>query len=326
MEVALAIALVIAVLVTGALTWQRRRRATSEPVRRDAPTVERAPRVRGIGDRLASLLGNGIDDEFWLGVEETLIQADVGVATSVGIVEGIRSEAPLTPDDVKAALRRELVAVFAGRDRSLVLEGNPAVIVVVGVNGSGKTTTIAKMAQMLLDEGHSVLFGAADTFRAAASEQLREWGSRLGVDVVSGDEGADPASVAFDARSAAEARGKDAVIIDTAGRLHSKRNLMDELGKIVRVLSRSGPISEVLLVLDGTTGQNGLAQTRAFTAAVTVTGAVITKLDGTARGGIAVAVERELGIPVKLVGVGEGLKDLLHFDGARFVDALLEET
>lgn len=326
MEVAVAIALVIAVLVTGVLTSRHRRRPASEPVHRDAPTVERAPRVRGIGDRLGSLFGRGIDAEFWADVEETLIQADVGVATSVAIVERIRAEGLSTPDGVRAALRRELVASFAGRDRSLALAGKPAVVVVVGVNGSGKTTTIAKLAQMFLDEGHSVLLGAADTFRAAASEQLEEWGSRLGVDVVSGDEGADPASVAFDARSAAEARGRDVVIIDTAGRLHSKRNLMDELGKVVRVLGRSGPLSEVLLVLDGTTGQNGLAQTRAFTGAVAITGAVITKLDSTARGGIAVAVERELGVPVKLIGVGEGLRDLLHFDGARFVDALLEET
>jgi len=326
MELALAIALLLAVLVTGFLAWRRRGRAPSAPIRRDAPTVEAAPRVRGVGDRLGSLFGRGIDESFWSGVEETLIHADVGVATSVAIVERLRNKGLTSPEQVRSALRAALVEVFAGRDRHLSLEGSPAVVVVVGVNGSGKTTTIAKLAQLLVDQGRSVLLGAADTFRAAASQQLQEWGERLGVDVVSGAEGADPASVAFDARSAAEARGRDVVIIDTAGRLHSKQNLMDELGKIVRVLARSGPLSEVLLVLDGTTGQNGIAQTRAFTGAVPVTGVAITKLDGTARGGIAVAVERELGIPIKLIGIGEGLRDLLHFEEERFIDALLEET
>lgn len=325
MELALAIALVIALLITGLLAWRRRRRPQGPAIRRDAPTVDRVSRVRGIGGRLGSLFGRGIDDDFWSGVEETLIQADLGVASSVAIVERLRSRDLGSPDEVRAALRAELVAAFAGRDRSLSLQGSPAVVVVVGVNGSGKTTTIAKLAQRFLDEGRSVLLGAADTFRAAAAQQLREWGDRLGVDVVSGAEGADPASVAFDARSAAESRGRDVVIIDTAGRLHSKRNLMDELGKIVRVLGKAGPVSEVLLVLDGTTGQNGIAQARAFTGAVPVTGVAITKLDGTARGGIAVAVERELGIPVKLLGVGERINDLLHFEEERFVDDLLEE-
>jgi len=326
MELALAIALAIAIVVTGLIAWRRRRATPARPVRRDAPTIDHAPRVRGIGSRLGSLFGRGIDDVFWAGVEETLIQADVGVASSVAIVERVRSQGLSRPEDVRAALRAELVAAFTGRDRRLILEGSPAVVVVVGVNGSGKTTTIAKLAQMFTAEGRSVLVAAADTFRAAAGDQLREWARRVGVDVVSGDEGADPASVAFDARTAAAARGRDVLIVDTAGRLHSKRNLMDELAKVVRVLSGVGPVSEVLLVLDGSTGQNGIAQTRAFTRAVPVTGIAITKLDGTARGGIAVAVERELGIPVKLLGVGEGAGDLLQFDHERFVDALLEES
>ncbi len=197
-------------------------------------------------------------------------------------------------------------------------------IVVVGVNGSGKTTTIAKLAAQLQEQGRPTLLAAADTFRAAATEQLSVWADRLGVEVVSGQAGGDPAAVAFDALQRARARGKEVVVVDTAGRLHSKHNLMEELGKVVRVLGRDGGrVGEVLLVLDGTTGQNGIAQARAFTAVVGVTGIVLTKLDGTARGGLAVAVERELGIPVKLIGVGERVEDLLPFDPEAFVDALL---
>jgi fused signal recognition particle receptor len=320
----LAIAIAIAVVIGGVVWWRRSRRQVRE-TRRDAPTVVRPAPIRGIGGRLTSLFGRGIDDAFWSGVEETLIQADVGVASAMGIVERVRNRGVSTPEEARAALRLELIAAFAEMDRTLHIEGDPAVIVVVGVNGSGKTTSIAKLASLLLSEGKTVLLGAADTFRAAASEQLKQWGTRLGVDVVAGEDGADPASVAFDARSAAAARGKDVVIIDTAGRLHSKRNLMDELEKIVRILGRDGPVSEVLLVLDGTSGQNGIAQTMAFTGAVGVTGVILTKLDGTATGGIAVAVERELGVPVKLLGVGEGPDDLLHFHGERFVDALMEE-
>ncbi|MEX1207253.1 MAG: signal recognition particle-docking protein FtsY [Acidimicrobiia bacterium] len=325
MDPILAVAAAIAALVIGAVVWRLRSRRESPQIRRDTPTIDRPPAIRGFGGRLGGLFGRGIDDAFWAGVEETLIQADVGVASSMGIVERVRSQGVSTPEEARAALRSELIAAFADRDRSLNLEGSPAVIVVVGVNGSGKTTSIAKLASLLQGEGKSVLLGAADTFRAAAAAQLQQWGSRLGVEVVAGQEGADPASVAFDARSAAAARGIDVVIIDTAGRLHSKRNLMDELGKIVRVLGRDGPVSEVLLVLDGTSGQNGIVQTKAFVGSVGVTGVILTKLDGTARGGIAVAVERELGVPVKLLGVGEGPGDLLHFQGERFVDALMEE-
>jgi fused signal recognition particle receptor len=223
-------------------------------------------------------------------------------------------------------LRAELLACFADTDRSLHTDGSPAVVVVVGVNGSGKTTTIAKLARDLIGAGKSVLVAAADTFRAAAAEQMVTWGDRIGFDVVRGGDGADPASVAFDGRTAAAARARDVLVVDTAGRLHSKQNLMDELGKIVRVLSREEPIAEVLLVLDGSLGQNGIAQARAFTDVVGVTGTVITKLDGSGKGGVAIAVERELGIPVKLVGVGETAGDLLHFDPATFVDELLGES
>ena len=206
----------------------------------------------------------------------------------------------------------------------LALGGRPAVIVVVGVNGTGKTTSIAKLAHSLSEEGRSVVLGAADTFRAAADTQLRTWGERIGVPVITGDSGSDPASVAFDAYRTAVDRGADVVIIDTAGRLHSRSNLMDELGKIVRVLAReAGEIDETLLVLDGTVGQNGIAQADAFTRAAGVSGVILTKLDGTARGGVAVAIERTLDVPVKYIGVGEQMDDLVPFDPAEFVDALV---
>ena len=221
-------------------------------------------------------------------------------------------------------LRVELEAMLADVDRTLATGGSPSIFVVVGVNGSGKTTTIAKLGARLEKGGQTVLLGAADTFRAAAAEQLAAWASRLGIDIVAGSPGADPAAVAFDALSAATARQKSVLIVDTAGRLHSKRNLMEELGKVVRVLAREGgAVDEVLLVLDGTTGQNGIAQARSFTEAVGVTGIAITKLDGTAKGGIAIAIEQDLGVPVKFVGVGEQVDDLIPFDPRAFVDALL---
>ncbi|MDR1118115.1 MAG: signal recognition particle-docking protein FtsY, partial [Bifidobacteriaceae bacterium] len=226
-----------------------------------------------------------------------------------------------------ATLRRvllEAVATDAGRGvRDQGEGGDPGVILVVGVNGSGKTTTIGRLARLEVAEGNTVLLGAADTFRAAAAEQLATWGGRVGAAVVRGPEGADPASVAFDAVAQGIDRGVDTVIIDTAGRLHNKANLMEELGKIKRVAERRTPITETLLVLDATTGQNGLAQARVFTEAVDVTGIVLTKLDGTAKGGIVIAVQKELGVPVKLVGLGEGPDDLAPFDGESFVDGLL---
>ncbi|MCJ7726061.1 MAG: signal recognition particle-docking protein FtsY [Acidimicrobiia bacterium] len=328
------IALVSAGLVLAALVawWLWSRRSGPAPaITRDAPTVptgvlgDGLTRTRtALGERLTGLFSHGPTPESWESLEDALLAADVGVAATAAVVGRVKAASPERSDRLVDLLRAELLAVFEGRDRSLHLQGSPAVIVVVGVNGSGKTTTIAKLGALLDRSGRSVLLGAGDTFRAAAAEQLAAWAGRLGVDLVSAQPGADPASVAFDALSAATARGRDVVVIDTAGRLHSKHNLMEELGKVVRVLQReAGAIDEVLLVLDGTSGQNALTQARVFTEVVGVTGLVITKLDGTARGGFAVAVEHELGIPVKYLGFGEGVGDLLPFDPQTFVDALL---
>ncbi len=322
----------LAVVVAGAIVagWiviRRRSRPDSE-IRRDAPTFEVSESARPrIGTRLGGLFGGSIDAGFWESLVEGLVGADVGVATATAVVDRVRSDDPRTSEEARARLRDVLVDEFGAGSRSVAAIGEPAVLVVVGVNGSGKTTTVAKLAARQIEDGRSVLVGAADTFRAAASEQMIVWGERIGFDVVRGAEGADPAAVAFDALSAARARSTDVLIIDTAGRLHSKQNLMDELAKVVRVLSReSGSVDEVLLVLDGSTGQNGIAQARAFTDAVGVTGIAITKLDGSAKGGVALAVERELGVPLKLIGLGEGLGDLLHFDPGAFVDDLLGDV
>ncbi len=291
------------------------------------PTLEsRISRARtALSESLGGLFARDVfSDDEWEGLEEALISADVGPTTSAEIVGRVRETRPASGDDARNALVSEMISSLAASDRSLRIEGSPAVIIVVGVNGSGKTTSIAKIAHTLIDDGNSVLLGAADTFRAAADAQLCEWGERVGAHVVSGVEGADPASVAYDALKTARESGIDVVIVDTAGRLHSQTNLMDELRKVVRVLEgESSGISEVLLVLDGTTGQNGIAQARAFTEAVGVTGVVLTKLDGTSRGGIAIAVEQEMGIPVKLIGVGEGVHDLIPFVPKDFVEALL---
>ncbi|MDH4118796.1 MAG: signal recognition particle-docking protein FtsY [Acidimicrobiia bacterium] len=280
------------------------------------------------GGALRSVLGRGaLDDAFWDSLTEVLIGSDVGVGTSTDIVDRVRAAGPGSPAEAREALRSELLSTFSGKDRSLHLDGRPAVVMVVGVNGTGKTTSIAKIAKRLDDEGRSTLLGAADTFRAAADTQLRTWAERVGVDVVSGQTGADPASVAFDAVAAAKARGKDVVIIDTAGRLHSKKNLMDELSKLRRVVEReAGSVDEVLLVLDATAGQNGIAQARQFGEATGVTGIVLSKLDGTARGGVVVAIEHELGVPVKFIGVGEAMGDMIPFEPDAFIDALLEEA
>jgi len=323
---------VVAVILAGLAFWVRRRRPRAADVRRDAPTVAAPTRMEGglartrraLGERLGGLLGREIDAGFWTGLEDALLAADVGVAASVEIVRRVRAADPRDASTARGLLRDELAGAFSGRDRSLALSGVPAVVVVVGVNGSGKTTTIAKLAALLERRSLPTLLAAADTFRAAAVEQLAVWAGRLGVDIVTGQPGGDPAAVAFDALRAARARGKRVLVVDTAGRLHSKHNLMQELGKVVRVLAReAGEVGEVLLVLDGTTGQNALAQARSFTEAVGVTGIALTKLDGTARGGIAVAVEQEFGIPIKLIGVGEQVEDLLPFDPGAFVDALL---
>jgi len=287
----------------------RRRPRLQVPLRRDAPTLEAAasPRQR-FGTRLGEIFNRQIDSSFWGSLEEALIEADVGVALTTSIVQRVRAADPSDAREARSILREVLVAGFDVRDRSIATVGSPTVVVVVGVNGSGKTTTIAKMAASHIGAGRSVLVAAADTFRAAAAEQMVSWADR-------------------DALSAAEARGVDVLIVDTAGRLHSKQNLMDELAKIVRVLGRdSGSVEEVLLVLDGSTGQNGIVQAKAFTAAVGVTGIVVTKLDGTAKGGSALVVEHDLGIPLKLIGVGEGSGDLLHFDPGTFVDELLGDA
>lgn len=321
------VAVVVLVVVASAFLVMRRRRSAGPEIRRDAPTlVATTPARPRLATRLGGVFKRTVDTAFWDELEDALLAADVGVAATTGIVEAVRAAAPATASEARDAVRAELLACFGEVDRRLRVDGAPAVVVVVGVNGSGKTTTIAKIAAELVAAGSSVLVGAADTFRAAAAEQMVAWGERIGFDVVRGGDQADPASVAFDARSAAAARGRDVVIVDTAGRLHSKQNLMDELRKIVRVLSRDVAVDEVLLVLDGSIGQNGIAQARAFTEAVGVTGAVITKLDGSGKGGVAVAVERDLGIPVKMIGVGEGSGDLLHFAPEAFVDALLGET
>jgi len=278
---------------------------------------------------LALLASDKLDEATWEEIEDTLIMSDLGVEASGDLVERLRTRLRVDSDvDWQAALHAELLALVGpDTDRSLVASrqgDRPAVIMVVGVNGTGKTTTTGKLARVLVADGHTVVLGAADTFRAAAAEQLQTWGDRVGARVVRGPEASDPAAVAFDAVAEANAEQADCVVIDTAGRLHTKVGLMDELGKIKRVVNKQGPVDEVLLVLDATTGQNGLAQARVFSEVVDVTGVVLTKLDGTAKGGIVVAVQKELGVPVKLVGLGEGPDDLAPFDPDAFVSALLD--
>jgi fused signal recognition particle receptor len=281
---------------------------------------------------LALLTRDRLDDATWEEVEETLLASDLGVAPTQELLERLkvrtRVEGVQDADGARRILREELLAlVDPSLDRSLVTHagsGRPAVILVVGVNGTGKTTTTGKLARVLVADGRTVVLGAADTFRAAASQQLQTWGDRVGATVVTGPEGADPAAVAFDAVKHAVDQGADVCLIDTAGRLHTKTGLMDELGKVKRVVEKQAPVDEVLLVLDATTGQNGLRQAQVFSEVVDVTGIVLTKLDGTAKGGIVVAVQRELGVPVKLIGLGEGADDLAPFDAEAFVDALLD--
>jgi len=275
----------------------------------------------------------------WEEVESTLLQADVGVAATTEIVDRLRTRTRVLGTRSEGELRGLLAAELTSAlgpdlDRSLATGphsgqpggqpgGRPAVLLVVGVNGTGKTTTCGKLARVLVADGRTVLLGAADTFRAAAADQLQTWGSRVGAQTVRGAEGADPASVAFEAVKQGTEAGVDVVVVDTAGRLHTKTGLMDELGKVKRVVAKQGPVNETLLVLDATTGQNGLTQARVFTEVVDVTGIVLTKLDGTAKGGIVISVQRELGVPVKLVGLGEGPDDLAPFEPTAFADALL---
>lgn len=274
-----------------------------------------------------------LSPEDWQDVEDTLLVADVGAEESERLVDRLRSDARVagvsTPEQVRGSLRARLLeAVDVTGDRRLVAESpeahRPSVIIMVGVNGTGKTTTAGKLARLLVAEGKHVMLAAADTFRAAAADQLQTWGARVGVPVVrAAKDGADPASVAFDAAARAKSEDADVLIVDTAGRLQNKANLMDELGKIRRVVEKSVPVDEVLLVLDATTGQNGLTQAKVFAEAIGITGVVLTKLDGSAKGGIVIAVQRELGVPVKLVGLGEGPDDLASFGPDAFVDGLL---
>ncbi len=286
----------------------------------------------GFGQGLLGLLGAGeLDEESWEDVEATLLQADLGPETTAELIEALRTELAgrgvRTADQARQVLHDVLTsALRTDLDRSvraLPHDGRPAVLLVVGVNGTGKTTTTGKLARVLVADGHHVVLGAADTFRAAAVEQLITWGERAGAAVVRGADGADPASVAFDAVIRGTADGADAVLLDTAGRLHTKTGLMDELGKVKRVVEKKARVDEVLLVLDATTGQNGLTQAKVFADVVDITGIVLTKLDGTAKGGIVFRVQRDLGVPVKLVGLGEGPDDLAPFEPAAFVDALL---
>jgi len=313
------------------------------PVELETPesTASRLTRLRQRLARSQGALGRGLlalltrdrlDEDTWESIEDTLLTADIGVAPTQELVEKLRDrlrveggDAP-DPHDV---LREELVAlVDPSMDRRLAVtgaDGKPGVVLVVGVNGSGKTTTVGKISRILVSQDKQVVLGAADTFRAAAVDQLATWGERVGVDVVRGPEGTDPASVAFDAVKEGVDTGADVVLVDTAGRLQNKQGLMDELGKVKRVIEKQAPVTEVLLVLDATTGQNGMLQARVFSEVVDVTGIVLTKLDGSAKGGIVIAVQRELGVPVKLVGLGEGPDDLAPFDAATFVDALLDD-
>jgi fused signal recognition particle receptor len=281
---------------------------------------------------LALLSRDRLTEDDWENLEDTLLAADVGVQPTQELVDRLRTRLRVVGSTsgsagALAVLREELLASVDPRlDRTLKVageEGRPGVVLVVGVNGTGKTTTVGRLARMLVAEDKQVLLGAADTFRAAAADQLQTWGERVGVDTVRGAEGSDPASVGFESVRVGVERGVDTVVVDTAGRLHTKSGLMDELGKIRRVIEKQAPVTEVLLVIDATTGQNGLTQARVFSEVVNVTGIVLTKLDGTAKGGIVIAVQRELGVPVKLVGLGEGVDDLAPFEVEDFVDALL---
>ncbi|GGV33284.1 signal recognition particle receptor FtsY [Kitasatospora herbaricolor] len=305
------------------------------------PTAGRLVRLRSRLSRSQNSLGKGLltllsrerlDEDTWEEIEETLLVADVGVKPTQELVDRLRTRVKVlgtrTPAELRGLLQEELVQLI-GEDTDRTLhtarhaDGRPAVVLVVGVNGVGKTTTSGKLGRVLVADGRKVVLGAADTFRAAAADQLQTWGERVGARTVRGPEGGDPASVAFDAVKEGIAEGADTVLVDTAGRLHTKTGLMDELGKVKRVVEKHGPVDEVLLVLDATTGQNGLVQARVFAEVVDITGIVLTKLDGTAKGGIVIAVQRELGVPVKLIGLGEGADDLAPFEPAAFVDALI---
>ncbi|WP_439946593.1 signal recognition particle-docking protein FtsY [Streptomyces sp. BBFR109] len=304
------------------------------------PTAGRLVRLRARLSRSQNALGKGLltllsrehlDEETWEEIEDTLLTADVGVQPTQELVERLRERVRVlgtrTPAELRTLLREELLTlVGTDVDRTVRTEPDgrkPGIVMVVGVNGTGKTTTTGKLARVLVADGRTVVLGAADTFRAAAADQLQTWGERVGAHTVRGPEAGDPASVAFDAVKEGKEMGVDVVLIDTAGRLHTKTGLMDELGKVKRVVEKHAPLDEVLLVLDATTGQNGLVQARVFAEVVDISGIVLTKLDGTAKGGIVIAVQRELGVPVKLIGLGEGADDLAPFEPEAFVDALI---
>ena len=315
---------------------------TKEALEIPEPAQGRMQRLRSrlaksgsFGKMLLGVLGRGdLSAEDWEEIEDTLLLADLGIAATDELMEELRTQAKVLgtsdPEKIREVLRAKLIElVNPDMDRNLNLEqadgAKPGIVLAVGVNGTGKTTTVGKIARILVAENKSVVLGAADTFRAAAADQLETWGNRVGVEVVRSDkEGADPASVAFDAVKYAKDKDLDVVLVDTAGRLQNKAGLMDELGKVKRVIEKSAPVTETLLVLDATTGQNGMQQAKVFSEVVDVSGIVLTKLDGTARGGIVVSVQRELSVPVKLVGLGEGPDDLAPFVPEDFVDALLK--
>jgi fused signal recognition particle receptor len=320
--------------------------AATIDIERPPPSAGRLVRLRArlarsqssVGGVLLNLLSRDhLDDDTWDEIEEALITADVGVVPARQMVEDLRTKVKVLGSrgatEVRELLKSELLNQLKLTDddseatRALHTQphdGMPAVVLMVGVNGTGKTTTCGKLARVLIGDGSTVLLGAADTFRAAAADQLQTWGERVGAETVRSDrEGADPASVAFEAVAKGIETHVDVVLVDTAGRLHTKVGLMDELGKVKRVIEKKTSVDEVLLVLDATTGQNGLRQARVFAEVVNITGIVLTKLDGTAKGGIVIAVQRELGVPVKLIGLGEGPDDLAPFDPVAFVDAIL---
>jgi fused signal recognition particle receptor len=324
------IAVVLVVVVPVFVTRQRRRptgigKALDEATPSALDVPSRLSTARGaMGAKIGSLFARGLTQDVWERLEEVLLTADLGLASATAAVDTVRNTNPKDASEAKAALNAELRRTLGEKDRSVAKSRNPSVILVVGVNGVGKTTTIAKLAVRLTEAGATPVLAAADTFRAAADEQLAVWADRVGAEVVRGSEGADPASVAYQGVARAKEAGFDTLIVDTAGRMHSKKNLMQELDKIVRVLEReAGGIDEALLVLDGTAGQNGMAQARAFAKSVDLTGVVLTKMDGSAKGGIAFAVEAELNIPIKFIGLGEGVDDLIAFDPDTYVDALL---